>query len=345
VPSIVFSAGDDLQCRRADLSAIMPRFVILEHDHPHLHWDLMLEAGDVLCTWRLERPPRGAPETIPAERISDHRLAYLDYEGPVSGGRGLVKRWDWGTYEILDSAQRITLRLWGERTVGLAILQETAGNQWQLVLTPGEAKEVVMQPKEAPVDAARPLVTILAGPNGAGKSTIARRILVPQKGIEHFVNADVIAHGLSAFRSEDMAIKAGRVMLTHLHELAEARASFAFETTLASRTFHPFATELKQAGYLFHVTFLWLPSSELAIHRVRDRVRRGGHAVPDDVIRRRYVRGLQNFFQLYRPIADSWQVYDSSFPNRPRLIAERDSTMEKVHNIPLWAAIKEASEQ
>src|SRR5258705_9929861 len=93
----------------------MPCFVILEHDHPHLHWDLMLEVGDVLWTWRLERPPRDGPETIPAERIGDHRLAYLDYEGPVSGGRGFVKRWDWGTYDLLEGRQdRLRLELQGK---------------------------------------------------------------------------------------------------------------------------------------------------------------------------------------------------------------------------------------
>ncbi len=319
----------------------MPRFVILEHDHPHLHWDLMLEAGDVLWTWRLERPPGSGPETIPAERIGDHRLAYLDYEGPVSG-RGFVKRWDWGTYDILDSAQRITLRLRGRRVGGLAIVEEAAGKRWQLRLLTDEGQEVVVETKEPIVEAARPLVTILGGPNGAGKSTIARRMLVPEKGIEHFVNADVIARGLSAFRSEQMAVTAGRVMLTHLHELATARASFAFETTLASRTFVTFVKELKTSGYLFHLIFLWLPSAELAINRVRDRVRRGGHAVPEDVIRRRYANGLRNFFQLYRPLANSWRFFDNSFPNRPRLIAEKKSTMDLVRNTALWTTIQEA---
>src|SRR5262245_35222782 len=134
----------------------------------------------------------------------------------------------------------------------------------------------------------RPTVAIIAGPNGAGKSTIARKMLSPAAGVEHFVNADVIGQGLSAFRSEAMALKAGRIMLEHLHELADTRCTFAFETTLASRTFAPWVADLKGKGYLFRLLFLWLPSPELAMTRVRDRVRRGGHDIPEDTIRRRY---------------------------------------------------------
>src|SRR5579871_6790018 len=104
----------------------MPRFVLLEHDHPFLHWDLMLEAGGALRTWRLTVPPRPGGE-MGAEAIGDHRLAYLDYEGPVSGNRGQVKRWDGGTFEWLEQdTARITVRLAGQRLLGVLLLEATA---------------------------------------------------------------------------------------------------------------------------------------------------------------------------------------------------------------------------
>jgi hypothetical protein len=109
----------------------MPRFVVLTHDHPVLHWDFMLEQAESLRTWRLAGCPDGVG-TIDAEAIDDHRLAYLNYEGPVSGGRGQVRRWDWGEYEILDStAERLVVRLSGERLRGVASLERTAvGSTW-----------------------------------------------------------------------------------------------------------------------------------------------------------------------------------------------------------------------
>src|SRR4051794_31238897 len=117
----------------------MPRFVILEHDHPHLHWDLMLEAGPVLRTWRLAEPPQPG-RAVAAEPIADHRRLYLDYEGPVSGDRGRVKRWDWGTYEgdLLEAAHAATtieLDFNGQRLLGRALLGCPDGRdgffQWQ----------------------------------------------------------------------------------------------------------------------------------------------------------------------------------------------------------------------
>jgi predicted ABC-type ATPase len=188
----------------------------------------------------------------------------------------------------------------------------------------------------------KPSVVVLAGPNGAGKSTVSRKVLSPSLGVAHFVNADVIAHGLSAFRSEEMAVKAGRIMLEHLHELSEQKVSFAFETTLASRSFAPWIGKLKERGYSFQMIFVSLPSAEMAMNRVRDRVRRGGHDVPQDTIRRRYQRGLQNFFHLYRPLADAWWFYDNSFPTRPRLVAQKVDMIETVRNRPLWLSIEEA---
>lgn len=101
-------------------------------------------------------------------------------------------------------------------------------------------------------------------------------------------------------------------MLQQLRELAASRTSFAYETTLASRTYAPWIRQLRMQGWLFHVVFLWLPSADLAVERVLIRARLGGHPVPEEVVRRRYAAGLQNFFSLYRPLAETWQMYDNS---------------------------------
>jgi predicted ABC-type ATPase len=166
-----------------------------------------------------------------------------------------------------------------------------------------------------------PSVIVLAGPNGAGKTTAAPYLLRDTLGIAEFVNADQIARGLSAFRPEAVAVAAGRLMLARLEELARERRSFAFETTLASRTFCPWLEARLAEGYRVHLVFLWLPSPDLAVTRVADRVARGGHGVPEEVVRRRYAAGLRNFFRLYRPIATVWEMYDSAAPRAPRLIA------------------------
>ena len=162
---------------------------------------------------------------------------------------------------------------------------------------------------------------MIAGPNGAGKSTAAPRLLRGVLGVARFVNADTIARGLDAFEPERVAFAAGRVILNRLHELGADRTDFAFETTLASRTFAPWIRRLKRQGYRFHLVYLHLPSPEMAISRVADRVRLGGHNVPEETIRRRYQRGLHNFFSLYQPLADSWWLYDNSSGQVPELLA------------------------
>jgi predicted ABC-type ATPase len=162
---------------------------------------------------------------------------------------------------------------------------------------------------------ANPQVIVIAGPNGAGKSTLAPYLLRDTFGLLEFVNADSIALGLSAFRPEGAALEAGRVMLRRLRELAAVRASFAFETTLSARSYAPWIAGLRGRSYNFHLIFLWLRSPELAVQRVKDRAAAGGHYVPEQVVRRRYVKGAHNFFSLYRPLADSWTVYDNSWPD------------------------------
>ena len=166
-----------------------------------------------------------------------------------------------------------------------------------------------------------PHLIIIAGANGSGKSTAAPALLQNAVHIDNFVNADVIAQGLCAFQPEKVAIQAGRVMLSRIHQLAEEQATFAFETTLSSRTFAPWITRLKKEGYQFHLIFLWLKTEELAVSRVQERIKMGGHSVPETTIRRRYHAGLKNFFNLYQPITDSWQLYDNSDSAQLNLIA------------------------
>jgi DNA polymerase Ligase (LigD) len=118
------------------VQSTMPRFVILEHDHPHLHWDLMLETGGALRTWRLPSPPQ-ADQVIPIEPIGDHRLIYLDYEGPVSGNRGSVRRRDWGTFAaVRDDPRLLAVDLHGQRIQGRLELFEDEHDRWQLRFIP-----------------------------------------------------------------------------------------------------------------------------------------------------------------------------------------------------------------
>jgi len=168
---------------------------------------------------------------------------------------------------------------------------------------------------------ANPQIVIIAGPNGVGKSTLAPAILRDTFALLEFVNADTISAGLSAFNAEAVALDAGRVMLTRVRELAAHRQSFAFESTLATRSYAPWISRLAQEGYEFHLLFLWLNNVELAIQRVVERVRNGGHSVSDSIIRRRYHRGLENLTRLYIPLADSWVIYDNSGAGCPLLIA------------------------
>jgi len=187
----------------------------------------------------------------------------------------------------------------------------------------------------------KPSVIVLAGPNGAGKTTSSTEIVRSTLGVAEFVNADVIAKGLAGFAPESAALQAGRIMLERLQELAEARASFSFETTLASRTFAPWIRQLVCDGYRFHLFFFWLPSAEMAIARVAQRVRLGGHYVDDDTVRRRYERGIKNFFQLYRPLAESWSFFDNSQPRERTLVAHGKGRIDwQIEHPVLWQRLR-----
>jgi predicted ABC-type ATPase len=189
----------------------------------------------------------------------------------------------------------------------------------------------------------RPHCFVIAGPNGAGKSTAAPALLRDLLGVAEYVNADLIAQGLSAFDTQSVAFQAGRVMLERLHQLAARRRHFAFETTLATRGYLPWLRGLQADGYAFDLAFLWLPSADMAVARVAERVRLGGHDVPEGVVRRRYARGLDNFFRLYRLQADRWWLIDNAAADDcQRLIAtgERD-VPDAVVRADLWNRLLE----
>jgi len=183
-------------------------------------------------------------------------------------------------------------------------------------------------------------VVVLAGPNGSGKSTIAPELLKGALTVKEFVNADTIAQGLSGFAPEGSALEAGKVMIRRLRELAHRGENFAFETTLASRFFAQWLSGLRAKGYAVHLMFLWLPSVEFAIKRVAERVRMGGHDIPEETIRRRYGAGLRNLFALYQPVCTEWRVFDNSQAAGPRLIARGAGTEPgEVLDSKAWALV------
>ncbi|MDL2274875.1 zeta toxin family protein [Desulfosarcina sp. OttesenSCG-928-G10] len=167
-----------------------------------------------------------------------------------------------------------------------------------------------------------PYTVILAGPNGAGKSTTAPALLRDTLAVEEFVNADVIARGLSAFAPDKAALRAGRIMLHRLDALAAKKVNFAFETTLAARAFVPWIHSMQTAGYKIHLLFLALPDEKMAMQRVAARVNLGGHNIPQPVIARRFHAGLFNLFQRYLPIVSSWEIYNNAVFRAPVLIAK-----------------------
>ena len=154
-------------------------------------------------------------------------------------------------------------------------------------------------------------IVIIAGPNGAGKTTFAREFLPTDAVLPNFVNADLIAAGLSPFAPDVAAFKAGRIMLETIADYAKRGESFSFETTLSGLTYAQMIPVWRSSGYLVKLIFLSLLNVEIALERVATRVKQGGHHVSEDVIRRRFVHGIQNF-ERYKVLVDSWQLYDNS---------------------------------
>ena len=165
----------------------------------------------------------------------------------------------------------------------------------------------------------QPKIIIIAEPNGAGKTTFAREFLPQEAGCPVFVNADLIAAGLSPFAPELAAIQAGRIMLQTIAQHVKRLESFAFETTLSGLSHAQQIPKWQQLGYLVDLYFLSLPSANLAIQRVAERVRQGGHNIAEATIRRRFASGLRRLVETYQPLVDDWVLYDNTGDQPVRL--------------------------
>lgn len=182
----------------------------------------------------------------------------------------------------------------------------------------------------------KPILYIIAGCNGAGKTTASYSVLPDLLNCKEFVNADEIAKGLSPFNPESVAIEAGKLMLQRINLLLCQRKTFAIETTLATRSYASLIKRAHEKGYQVVLLFFWLSSPEMAIERVAKRVSEGGHNIPTETIIRRYWLGLQNFFQIFAPIVDSWMFFDNV--NDTIIIANE----EVVFNKSLFNKIQES---
>lgn len=180
-----------------------------------------------------------------------------------------------------------------------------------------------------------PILYIIAGCNGAGKTTASMSVLPEVLDCREFVNADEIAKGLSPFKPEEVAIEAGKLMLQRIDQLLDKSATFAIETTLATKSYKHLVKRAKASGYRVILLFFWLSSPEMAEMRVAQRVASGGHNIPKDVIHRRYWAGLRNLFEIFVPIVDLWSLYDNTKQLLP--IVERNIVI----NTSLLTKIKE----
>lgn len=188
-----------------------------------------------------------------------------------------------------------------------------------------------------------PNLYIIAGCNGAGKTTASNTILPDILDCKEFVNADNIAAGISPFNPEGVAFEAGRVMLERINQLLTEGGDFALETTLATRSYVSFVHKAKSMGYDVTLIYIWLNSPEVAKERVAIRVSRGGHNIPEEVIERRYQRGLENLFKLFMPICNVWIVGDNSDQDI-KLIARGGLNLDlDIKNDDIWNKIKSRS--
>lgn len=188
-----------------------------------------------------------------------------------------------------------------------------------------------------------PNLYTIAGCNGAGKTTASYTVLPEILNCREFVNADNIAAGLSPFNPESVAVEAARLMLHRIKELLTSGVDFALETTLSTKSYVSFIKKAKQKGYIVTLLYIWLSSPEFAIDRVAKRVSEGGHHIPDDIVIRRYYRGISNLFKLYMPICDDWIVV-SNMQLQPQPVAKGVGLFEKLIIIDdIWVTLNEQS--
>jgi len=182
-------------------------------------------------------------------------------------------------------------------------------------------------------------IYIIAGANGSGKTTFAMKFLPEFVKCPNFINADLIAKGLAPFAPERAALKAAKLVLKQIKEFSRQGVDFGFETTLSGKSYYKILKRLKSYGYNLHLFFLWIPSPEIAIMRIKDRVATGGHNIPFEDVKRRFYRGIRNFFGFYNTIFDTWAFFDNSNV-KPSLIAENINGVLKIMRKDLFAKIQ-----
>jgi predicted ABC-type ATPase len=164
-----------------------------------------------------------------------------------------------------------------------------------------------------------PTIYIIAGPNGVGKTTFANKYLPDEAKQLEFVNADLIARGLSPYDPDGVAMEAGRIALGRIRQLIADKIGFTWETTMSGRSAASWLREAKAAGFTLKCYFIWVREVEITLTRVRQRVVEGGHNIPEEVSRRRFFKTIENFFEIYRPLVDTWKLLENDLAE-PRLI-------------------------
>ena len=183
-----------------------------------------------------------------------------------------------------------------------------------------------------------PTLFIIAGPNGAGKTTAAYTVFPDILGVMQFVNADEIARGISPFDPESVALQAGKAMLNRVDELITNKSDFVLETTLSGRAYVGLIEKAKVAGYFVKLIFVYVSSADVSVKRVARRVSKGGHHIPEEIIRRRYILGLKNFVHLFKDRVDSWELYENEY-SFPLLVAKSENGTVHIFEPDTWANI------
>src|ERR1035438_2830410 len=187
-----------------------------------------------------------------------------------------------------------------------------------------------------------PTLYIIAGPNGVGKTTFADSYLPDEAKQLEFVNADLIARGLSPYDPDSATVEAGRIALKRIRELIALRKGFTWETTMSGRSAIGWLRGARAAGYVLKAYFLWVGDQEVVLRRIRQRVVEGGHNIAEQLSRRRFFKTIQNFLKLYRPLMDSWKLYDNDLP-APRLLAVEKLGRLVVRDQRQWSGLLEAA--